>query len=335
MRPLNSLLITGGAGFIGSAFIRTLLRSSFSGQIVNLDLLTYAGDLANLEECANHPHYHFIQGDINDRPLLLKLCAQYQIDTLVHFAAETHVDRSIESSSPFIDTNIKGTWNLLELIRSFPHIHFHHVSTDEVYGALGSSGFFNESSPYAPNSPYAASKAASDHLVRAYAHTYSLSTTLSHCSNNYGPAQHPEKFIPRMLTCCLEGKPLPVYGNGLHVRDWLYVEDHAEAILAILQRGRKNETYDIGAQTELPNVKLLYILIDLLKEEILIPEPIIEFVPDRLGHDFRYAIDSSKITRELGWTAKTGLREGLKATVSWYLAKRKEVGRWAKAHILH
>jgi dTDP-glucose 4,6-dehydratase len=321
----HHLLVTGGAGFIGSAFIRTLFRSSFfTGRIVNLDLLTYAADLENLAGLHDHPRYRFMQGDICDQPLIEQLIAHHDIDAIVHFAAETHVDRSIVSAAPFVDTNVKGTLSLLEALRKFPHVHFHHISTDEVYGALQTGGAFNEASPYRPNSPYSASKAASDHLVRAFAHTYNLSTTVSHCSNNYGPCQFPEKFIPLMIVNCLAGKPLPVYGRGANVRDWLYVDDHAEAILSILRLGKKGETYDIGGRAELSNIELVYMLIDILaaetKEAPALYRALIRFVNDRPGHDFRYAIDSSKIERELGWHPKTPLNEGLRNTVKWYMS---------------
>jgi dTDP-glucose 4,6-dehydratase len=323
IRPLERLLVTGGAGFIGSAFIRTLLRSShFQGRIVNFDLLTYAANLANLEGFHTHPRYRFIQGDINNQALIEKILEEDEIDAIVHFAAETHVDRSIASARPFLEANVMGTLSLLEAVRKFPHVHFHHISTDEVYGSLGESGSFHEQTPYRPNSPYSASKAASDHLVRAFAHTYRLSTTLSHCSNNYGPGQFPEKFIPLMILRCLAHKELPVYGLGANIRDWLYVDDHAEAVYAILQNGRKGEMYDIGGGTEMSNLELLHLLIDILaKESGQDPRDyrsLIRFVEDRPGHDFRYAIDASKIGRELGWKPKTPLAQGLSRTIRWY-----------------
>jgi dTDP-glucose 4,6-dehydratase len=313
------LLVTGGAGFIGSAFIRHLMKKrEFTGKIFNYDLLTYAANLHSLKGLEDHPRYRFIQGDILNQPLVEKILLKEEIDAIVHFAAETHVDRSIQSALPFIETNVKGTLVLLEAVRKFPHIHFHHVSTDEVYGSLGESGSFNEHSPYRPNSPYSASKAASDHLVRAFGQTYGLSTTLSHCSNNYGPWQHPEKFIPLMISHCLAQKPLPVYGRGANIRDWLYVDDHAEALWLILQKGKKGQVYDIGGKTELTNLELLHLLIDLLEEKI--PghyRSLIRFVEDRPGHDFRYAIDTTKIEKELGWKAKTELKEGLRKTILW------------------
>jgi dTDP-glucose 4,6-dehydratase len=320
MRPATSLLVTGGAGFIGSAFIRYLLRSSdFSGRILNYDLLTYAGSLHYLNGFENHPRYRFVQGDILNQPLVEKLIEEHEVDAIVHFAAETHVDRSIASALPFVETNVKGTLSLLEAVRKTPHVHFHHISTDEVYGSLGESGAFNENSPYRPNSPYSASKAASDHLVRAFAQTYGISTTLSHCSNNYGPCQHPEKFIPLMIHNCLKNKPLPIYGYGANVRDWLYVDDHAEAVWLILQKGKKGQVYDIGGDTELSNLELLYQLIELMqKERSGDYRSLIRFVKDRPGHDFRYAIDTTKIRNELGWHPRIPLREGLKRTIAWH-----------------
>ncbi len=327
MRPNASLFVTGGAGFIGSAFIRYLLRQpDFKGRILNYDLLTYAGNLEFLNGFHDHPRYRFVQGDILNQPLVEKLLLEQEIDTIVHFAAESHVDRSIASALPFIDTNVKGTLSLLEAARKFPQIHFHHISTDEVYGSLGESGAFNEHSPYRPNSPYAASKAASDHLVRAFAHTYGLSTTLSHCSNNYGPCQNREKFIPLMIHNCLKRLPLPVYGRGANIRDWIYVDDHAEAIWKILQQGKRGQTYDIGGKTELTNLELLHLIMDLISQEH--PgdyKSLIRFVQDRPGHDFRYALDTAKIEKELYWRPKTSLREGLKKTLHWYSDKKRHL----------
>lgn len=285
--------------------------------VCNLDALTYAAHPGALKEFEGHPRYRFVQGNILDQALVEQLLPAQ--DVIVHFAAETHVDRSIASAYPFVETNIKGTLSLLEAVRKFPHVHFHHVSTDEVYGSLGKTGAFSEASPYSPNSPYSASKAASDHLVRAFAHTYGLSTTISHCSNNYGPYQHSEKFIPLMLLHCLEGKPLPVYGRGTNVRDWLYVDDHVAAIWAILCKGKKGETYDIGGKSELTNLELLELLIELLAAQRGVDpaqyRKLISFVADRPGHDFRYAIDTAKIERELGWYPQVGLREGLMRTI--------------------
>jgi len=342
-RPLHSLLVTGGAGFIGSAFIRYMLRNSeFTGRIVNLDALTYAANLDNLKEVDNHLRYQWIHGDIRDQKLIETILSEQKIDTIVHFAAETHVDRSITSAHPFIESNVLGTLSLLEALRKFPSVHFHHISTDEVYGALGKTGQFNENSLYRPNSPYAASKAASDHLVRAFHNTYHLSTTISHCSNNFGPYQNPEKFIPLMITHCLEEKPLPLYGNGENIRDWLYVDDHIEAIYKILQFGQKGEVYDIGGNCEFCNLEIVHQIIDLLAKELRKDRStycnLIHFVPDRPGHDFRYAIDNSKIQKELHWRPQTSFHEGLTKTIKWYIKfgfnRTKSYGRTNKQYII-
>ncbi len=313
--------MTGGAGFIGSAFIRYGLEHLEVETIVNLDLLTYAGSENNVGSFQKDSRYHFVHGNILDKPLIQKLCQEFAIEAIVHFAAESHVDRSIEEPIHFLQTNVCGTFNLLEVIREMPHIHFHHVSTDEVYGSL-ESGLFTEESVYRPNSPYAASKAASDHFVRAWAHTYGLSTTLSHCTNNYGPCQHTEKFIPLMISLCLNGKPLPVYGQGINVRDWLFVEDHAEAIWLILEKGTKGEVYDIGGETEVRNIDLLHQIIErvahLTSHSSHSLKKLITFVADRPGHDLRYAIDCSKIKKELGWTQRHTLSQGLDKTINWY-----------------
>lgn len=323
MLKYKRILVTGGAGFIGSAFIRFGLETFENIQkIVNLDLLTYAACEKNMAAFENDSRHVFVKGDIRDGTLVQKLCDEHQIEAIVHFAAESHVDRSITDPKSFIDTNIVGTFSLLEIIRKNRDIHFHHVSTDEVYGSV-QEGFFNESSPYKPNSPYAASKAASDHLVRAWGHTYNLSTTISHCSNNYGPCQHTEKFIPLMISNCLQGKSLPIYGEGLNIRDWLYVDDHADAVWRILNHGKTGEVYDIGGKTEKRNIDLLHTLIELVanktsqdKQKL---ERLITFVEDRPGHDFRYAIDAKKISTELGWNPLHTLRQGLEKTIDWYL----------------
>lgn len=324
MRATASLLVTGGAGFIGSAFVRYLLRrSDFTGCILNYDLLTYAASLDSLKEMHKHPRYRFVQGDINNQQLVEQLILEHEIDTIVHFAAETHVDRSIAEARPFIETNVLGTLSLLEAVRKTPHVHFHHISTDEVYGSLGASGTFNENSPYRPNSPYSASKAASDHLVRAFAQTYGLSTTMSHCSNNYGPCQYSEKFIPLMIHNCLKQQPLPVYGRGANVRDWLYVDDHVEAIWLILQKGEKGQVYDIGGKRELSNLEMLHQLIALIQAKKTGDyQALIRFVQDRPGHDYRYALDPTKIQTELGWQPRTSLQEGLQRTIDFF-AQRK------------
>lgn len=321
---LKTILVTGGAGFIGSAFIRYTLKNKSALKVINLDLLTYAGDLSNLSEVDNDSRYQFVLGDICDQVLIEKVCREHSVDAIVHFAAESHVDRSIEGPLAFCKTNIEGTLHLLEVVRRNPHIHFHHVSTDEVYGALGAEGSFSESSPLQPNSPYAASKAASDHFVRAYANTYKLSTTISHCSNNYGPCQNLEKFIPRMLFCLIEKKPLPVYGKGTNVRDWLYVDDHIEALWCIVEKAKSGSVYDIGGGFEAPNIEIVHKLIEEYAqqsgENIDDLTRLVSYVDDRPGHDFRYSIDSSKIQRELGWKPRHDFSSGLRETVQWYLS---------------
>ena len=324
MRQLRKLLVTGGAGFIGSAFIRSaVVRKDWDGAIVNLDAMTYAGNLDNLEGHVDPARYTFVRGDICDGPLVEQLLDSHAIDTVVHFAAESHVDRSIHGPGAFIQTNVVGTMRLLDAIRARPHIHFHHVSTDEVYGSLGEHGVFTEDTPYQPNSPYAASKAASDHLVRAWARTYKLSVTTSHASNNYGPFQFPEKLIPLMILNCLERKPLPVYGEGKNIRDWLHVDDHADAVWTILERGESGEVYDVGGGNEWRNLDLLHLLIDQMAVQCEQPveslRALITFVADRPGHDLRYAIDGGKIGRTLGWRADRDFATGLRDTIRWCL----------------
>jgi len=325
------LLVTGGAGFIGSAFIRFLFRQpGFQGRIVNYDLLTYAGNLDNVAGAVDEARYRFVRGDICDRDTLLRTCETEDVDTIVHFAAESHVDRSILGPGAFVQTNVVGTFNVLEVVRARPSIHLHHVSTDEVFGSLGPTGAFTEDSPYQPNSPYSASKAGSDHLVRAYAHTYGISTTHSNCSNNYGPYQFPEKLVPLMVLNMMEGKPLPVYGDGMNVRDWLYVDDHAEAIWLILERGKTGECYNVGGRAEWANLPLLHRLIDIVATETgrdkAKLESLITFVKDRPGHDRRYAVDSSKLERELGFRQRHDIESGLRETVRWYI----ENGTWVE-----
>jgi dTDP-glucose 4,6-dehydratase len=324
-RNPTSLLVTGGCGFIGSAFIRYLFRQSdFSGRIVNLDLLTYAANPANVTAHVDGSRYQMVRGDICDAELVGKLCKDNAVDAIIHFAAESHVDRSILGPDVFIQTNIIGTHRLLEVVRSNPTIHFHHVSTDEVYGSLGTTGLFTEKTPYHPNSPYSASKASSDHLVNAYVHTYGIQATLSNCSNNYGPFQFPEKLLPLMLLNMLDGQSLPVYGDGSNVRDWLYVDDHVDAIWTIVRRGATGETYNIGGEAEWSNLALLHLLIDTVAEQTgrdaASLRALITFVRDRPGHDLRYAIDCTKIKRELGWRQHHDIRSGLRETVRWYLA---------------
>jgi dTDP-glucose 4,6-dehydratase len=324
-RKIKNILVTGGAGFIGSAFIRYLLdaKTGFKGTCVNLDALTYAGNLENLSSVEKDPRYIFEKGDICNQALVEHVLQEHAIDTIIHFAAESHVDRSIVGPEAFIQTNIIGTFHLLEAVRKNPHIHFHHVSTDEVYGSLGAEGYFTEETAYQPNSPYSASKASSDLLVRAYHHTYHLSTCVSNCSNNYGPFHFPEKLIPLMILNCLEGKPLPVYGEGINIRDWLYVEDHAKALYQILQYGKKGETYNVGGEAEWRNIDLIHEIINIIaeikqcdKEEL---KQLITFVKDRPGHDLRYAIDCSKIKNEMGWTPSHTFPEGLRKTIQWYV----------------
>ncbi len=323
LRSPGSLLVTGGAGFIGSAFIRQLFRNpDFTGSIVNLDLLTYAGNPENLAGAVDPARYRLVRGDIADQTLVAGLCEEHGIDSIVNFAAESHVDRSILGPGVFVQTNIVGTYALLEVVRQRPSIHFHHVSTDEVYGSLGATGLFTEQTAYDPSSPYSASKAASDHLVRAYQRTYGISTTISNCSNNYGPYHFPEKLIPLMILNLFEGKELPVYGDGLNVRDWLFVDDHAEALWVILTRGQPGQTYNVGGNNEWTNLAIVNQLIALVAERQGRPEAElvaqIRFVKDRPGHDRRYAIDSSKLQTELGWQPRHDLATGLRETVAWY-----------------
>jgi dTDP-glucose 4,6-dehydratase len=298
-------------------------QSSFTGTIVNLDLLTYAANPENVAGYVDQSRYQLVRGDICDAELVARVCREKSIDTIVHFAAESHVDRSILGPDVFIQTNVIGTHRLLEVVRAMPSIHFHHVSTDEVFGSLGPTGLFSETTPYHPNSPYSASKASSDHLVNAYVHTYGIQATVSNCSNNYGPFQFPEKLLPLMILNMLENHPLPVYGDGTNVRDWLYVDDHAEALWTILQSGRAGETYNIGGEAEWANLPLLHELIDVVSEaagrDAQSLRGLITFVKDRPGHDHRYAIDCSKIKRELGWAQRYDIRQGLIATVNWYL----------------
>ncbi len=326
MSKVKNILVTGGAGFIGSAFIRYVLSQvpNFDGKILNYDVLTYAGNLENLKEIQNDPRYLFQRGDIRNQTLVEHLCFEHEIDTIIHFAAESHVDRSILGPQAFVETNVMGTFSLLEVVRKMPQIHFHHVSTDEVYGCLGETGYFTESTAYKPNSPYSASKAASDHFVRAYAATYGLSTCISNCSNNYGPYHFPEKLVPLMILNCLNQKPLPIYGDGKNVRDWLYVDDHAKALWMLLNKGKRGETYNIGGESEWSNIDLVHEIISLLSTT-LNQDPshftkLITFVKDRPGHDFRYAIDCTKIKTEIGWHPDHTFTEGLKKTITWYLA---------------
>ena len=340
-----TLLVTGGAGFIGSNFVLSLV-SSGRARVVNLDKLTYAGNLESLAALQGDDRHVFVQGDITDRALTLSLLEKHRPDAIVNFAAESHVDRSIDGPGEFVRTNVVGTFELLEAARAHAtrigpdaakQFRFLHVSTDEVYGSLGDSGFFTETSTYAPNSPYSASKAGADHLVRAYHHTYGLQTITTNCSNNYGPFQFPEKLVPLMILNALEGKPLPVYGDGGNIRDWLFVEDHCEAIFLALTHGTPGETYCIGGNNERTNLALVHALTGILDEELPVAKnerlpadrrgmksyrELVTFVKDRPGHDRRYAIDASKIKKELGWSPEHAVEDGLRRTVRWYLTNR-------------
>ena len=321
------LLVTGGAGFIGSAVVRQAIADGH--EVVNLDALTYAANLPNVESVADSPAYRFEKADIRDRAALDRIFAAHQPDAVMHLAAESHVDRTIDGPAEFIDTNIVGTYTLLEAARAYwggtRDFRFHHISTDEVFGTLGETGLFTEETPYAPNSPYSASKASSDHLVRAWGETYGLPVVLSNCSNNYGPFHFPEKLIPVVILNALAGKPIPVYGQGENVRDWLFVEDHATALLKVAQEGRLGESYNIGGNAEARNIDIvrkICALMDELDPEGAPHDRLITFVTDRPGHDFRYAIDASKIRAELGWQPSVTLDEGLRKTVTWYLENR-------------
>lgn len=346
MRKLKNILVTGGAGFIGSNFIHYLFGLSsakgnlfndadFSRNVVNVDCLTYAGNLESLkdvEEKFGGTRYFFEKVDICNRPEIERILKQYDIDTIIHFAAESHVDRSILGPETFIKTNVMGTFTLLDAARSFwkkpdgtfrDDVLFHHISTDEVYGSLGETGYFTETTPYDPRSPYSSSKASSDHIAMAYFHTYGLPLTLSNCTNNYGPYQFPEKLLPLMISNIRDGKPLPVYGKGDNIRDWIYVEDHNRAVWLIVNKGRTGQKYNIGGENEWQNIKLLHKVIELSAEKLGKPaseiEKTITYVKDRPGHDKRYAIDCTKIKTELGWQRKMTFEEGLNATVDWYL----------------
>ena len=328
------ILVTGGAGFIGSALVRHLIQNT-PHQVLNLDKLTYAGSLASLKDVSGSERYSFDQADICDREALNRILSQFQPDAVMHLAAESHVDRSIDGPAAFVETNVVGTYTLLEACRAFwsglegtkrDAFRFHHISTDEVFGDLeGPDSLFTEDTPYAPSSPYSASKASSDHFVRAWGRTYGLPILITNCSNNYGPYHFPEKLIPLVIISALHGKPLPVYGNGQQVRDWLFVEDHARALLKVLEEGTVGETYNIGGHNERTNlevVEAICALLDQLEPRGAPHSDLIAFVSDRPGHDLRYAIDASKIERELGWIPEETFESGLRKTVEWYLASK-------------
>ncbi len=350
---MQNVLVTGGAGFIGSNFVRYLLNAEPGVKVINLDKLTYAGSMENLADLPGADRHHFVKGDICDLALAEQLFEEHQIDTVVHFAAETHVDRSIVGPGEFVQTNVVGTFTLLEAARKFwpgskaEGKRFHHVSTDEVFGTLRPGDpAWTESTPYAPSSPYSASKASSDHLVRAYHHTYGLPITITNCSNNYGPYQFPEKLIPLIILNAVDGQSLPVYGDGQQVRDWLYVEDHCEAIHLVVKNGRTGETYNIGGNNQPANLEVIHQICGLLNE--CLPdsphsphEKLIHYVNDRPGHDRRYAMDIGKINAELGWQPRQSLGSGLQKTVEWYLAnpewvekarEQQDYQRWMEAN---
>lgn len=335
--PQTTYLVTGGAGFIGSNLVHHLLARE-GAVVVNFDRLTYAGNLDNLAAVASHPGYRFVHGDICERDLVRETFAKFRPDVVFNLAAESHVDRSIDGPGEFVRTNVVGAFELLDAARGYvasldeekrERFRFIHVSTDEVFGTLGDTGFFTEVTPYAPNSPYSASKAGADHLARAYFHTYGLSVITTNCSNNYGPFQFPEKLIPLVILNALEGKPLPVYGDGQNVRDWLHVGDHCEALALVADKGTPGSTYNIGGHNERTNLQVVETICDVLDELHPRKEPrrkLITFVRDRPGHDRRYAIDASKIENELGWTPRARFEEGIRETIAWYLAN----GSWCE-----
>ncbi|UYW00953.1 dTDP-glucose 4,6-dehydratase [Flavobacterium agricola] len=336
---MKNILVTGGAGFIGANFVEHFVTNHPEYKVINLDLLTYAGDINNLKEVEKAPNYEFIHGDICDKHFIDNLFKTYQFSDVIHFAAESHVDNSITGPEAFVKTNVLGTFNLLDAARNlwmekpnqykeaFKNSRFHHISTDEVYGTLGETGLFLETTPYAPNSPYSASKAASDMLVRSYFHTYGMNVVTTNCSNNYGPKQHDEKLIPTIIRKCLAGENIPIYGDGKNVRDWLYVLDHCKGIELVFYKGKAGETYNIGGRNERNNLQIVHTICELLNE--IEPkkngtyQEQITFVTDRPGHDLRYAIDATKLETELGWKADENFETGIKKTIAWYLKKYK------------
>ena len=335
---MQVILVTGGAGFIGANFISYFLKKNAVCKVVNLDALTYAGDLSNVSELQGNPRYTFIQGNICDREFVETLFNKHQFSAVIHFAAESHVDNSITNPDAFVKTNVFGTFNLLETAKNYwmesPNVYkkgfedarFHHISTDEVYGTLGETGLFTEQTPYAPNSPYSASKASSDFMVRSYFHTYGMNVVTTNCSNNYGPKQHDEKLIPTIIRKAISGEKIPIYGDGKNIRDWLYVIDHCKGIELVFTSGESGETYNIGGKNERDNLYIAHTVCDILDE--MIPKKAsykkqIQFVKDRPGHDFRYAIDATKLEQELGWQAAENFESGIRKTIQWYIDKYK------------
>ena len=341
---MKKVLITGGAGFIGSHVVRLFVNKYPHYQVYNLDKLTYAGNLFNLKDIENKPNYHFIKADIVDGERMQQLFAEHQFDSVIHLAAESHVDRSISNPMEFVMTNVIGTVNLLNAARhnwqnDFEGKRFYHISTDEVYGSLGATGFFTETTAYDPHSPYSASKASSDHMVRAYHDTFNLPVVISNCSNNYGPNQFPEKLIPLFINNIRNNKSLPVYGKGENVRDWLYVVDHARAIDVIFHKGADGETYNIGGHNEWRNIDLIKVMCKVMDEKLGRPEGtserLITYVKDRAGHDLRYAIDSGKLQRELDWTPSLQFEEGIRITIEWYLSNQEWLDEVTSGHYLN